>query len=167
MNSNTTVIEQQQIPLAESVTAAGLPYVDLVMAEGNRNLRAELLSKYYGRNLYLMAHLGNGIGFTINTADVGENIVDVELGSSIKQIPGFAEGFVTYQLVPIKEAKLPYEIGVHMNLDAIYEGRTAYIFSKNLGTGLYELKSVTTVNGIGNVALYTTELTDIMVLLQQ
>ena len=54
-----------------------------------------------------------------------------------------------------------------MNLGTEYVGKTAYIYSKSLLTGNYERVNITTVNEIGNVAIQTNELTDIIVLIAQ
>ena len=51
-----------------------------------------------------------------------------------------------------------------MNVGA-YNGQIAYLFSRDRITGEYVLSSITTVNEIGNVALQTNQMTDIMVLI--
>ena len=159
----SVVIPEQNAPLAEMVTEGGLPYVNVELDQKSR-LRAELLQKYYGRNLYLMANLGNGIGYTIDASGIDEKADTLELGSALELIPDFADGFITFHFKPYHTAILPYVIGIHMNVGA-YNGQIAYLFSRDLITGEYVLSSITTVNEIGNVALQTNRLTDIMVLI--
>ena len=123
------------------------------------------MQKYYGRNLYLMTHLGNGIGYTIDASMVTSDAAELELSSYMEEIKDFASGFTTKHFIPVKEAALPYSICIHMQVGAEYAGKTTYIFSKNFATGLYELRSVTAVNEIGNVALQTREMTEIIIMI--
>lgn len=162
-----TTIAQKLAPLAESVTETGIPYVDVALGKSDRRLRTELLQKYYGRNLYLMAHLGNGVGFSIYAADVQDVNTEYDFDSELTQLPDLQEGYKVFYMRPIKAMKLPYTAGIHMNLGTEYVGKTAYLYSKSLLTGNYALVSVTTVNEIGNVAIQTNELTDIIVLIAQ
>ena len=83
------------------------------------------------------------------------------------EVKDFAEGFTTYQLTALHSVKLPYAIGIHMNLGTEYTGCAAYIFTKDLTTGTYTLNSTTIVNEIGNVMLYNNQITDVMVLIQR
>lgn len=159
------IIVDENAPLAEAVTTEGLPYVDVTPQAKNGKLKAELLQKYYGRNLYLMTHLGNGIGYTIDASMVTSDTTELELSSYMEEIKDFASGFTTKHFIPVKEAALPYSICIHMQVGAEYAGKTTYIFSKNFATGLYELRSVTAVNEIGNVALQTREMTEIIIMI--
>ena len=159
------IIVDENAPLAEAVTTEGLPYVDVTPQAKNGKLKAELLQKYYGRNLYLMTHLGNGIGYTIDASMVTSDTTELELSSYMEEIKDFASGFTTKHFIPVKEAALPYSICIHMPVGAEYAGKTTYIFSKNFATGLYELRSVTAVNEIGNVALQTREMTEIIIMI--
>ena len=159
------IIVDENAPLAEAVTTEGLPYVDVTPQAKNGKLKAELLQKYYGRNLYLMKHLGNGIGYTIDASMVTSDAAELELSSYMEEIKDFASGFTTKHFIPVKEAALPYSICIHMQVGAEYAGKTTYIFSKNFATGLYELRSVTAVNEIGNVALQTREMTEIIIMI--
>ena len=159
------IIVDENAPLAEAVTTEGLPYVDVTPQAKNGKLKAELLQKYYGRNLYLMTHLGNGIGYTIDASMVTSDAAELELSSYMEEIKDFASGFTTKHFIPVKEAALPYSICIHMQVGAEYAGKTTYIFSKNFATGLYELRSVTAVNEIGNVALQTREMTEIIIMI--
>ena len=165
-STRLTTIAQEPAPLAESVTDAGLPYVDVALGKSDRKLRTELLQKYYGRNLYLMAHLGNGVGFSIYAPDIQDVMTEYDFDSELMQLPEH-DGFKVFYMRPIKAIKLPYSAGIHMNLGTEYEGKTAYIYSKSLLTGNYERVNITTVNEIGNVAIQTNELTDIIVLIAQ
>lgn len=170
-NTNTTITLQDiDVPLAATVseqTIAGIPYVNILMGAKDTKLRTQLLQKYYGRNLYLMAHLGNGIGFTISSQDAEKQQTDLQLGFDKEQLPDFAEGFYSVRLRPVTEAALSYSVGLHVNVGATYTGKTAYIFEKNLLTGAYERKSTEIVNEIGNVGLFTNQLTDVMILIER
>lgn len=162
-----TTIAQKLALLTESVTETGIPYVDVALGKSDRKLRTELLQKYYGRNLYLMAHLGNGVGFSIYASDVQDVNTEYDFDSELTQLPDLQEDFKVFYMRPIGAMKLPYTAGIHMNLGTEYVGKTAYLYSKSLLTGNYALVSVTTVNEIGNVAIQTNELTDIIVLIAQ
>jgi hypothetical protein len=54
-----------------------------------------------------------------------------------------------------------------MNFDKEYEGKTAYVFRRDIETNTYDRKEIVPVNEIGNVALHTDEITDIMVLIAE
>ena len=165
-STRLTTIAQELAPLADSVTDAGLPYVDVALGKSARKLRTELLQKYYGRNLYLMAHLGNGVGFSIYAPDIQDVMTEYDFDSELMQLPE-KDGFKVFYMRPVKAIKLPYSAGIHMNLGTEYVGKTAYIYSKSLLTGNYELVNVTIINEIGNVAIQTNELTDIIVQIAQ
>lgn len=164
MNTTTTIqIPEIDTPLAESVDIAGITYVNLALQGTDGKLRSALLQKYYGRNVYLMAHLGNGIGYSISALDVSE----VNLETSMQKLDNFATGFDTYFLKPADEATLPYELGLHINVGKEYAGTNAYIFSRSQETGEVELKRVMEVTEIGNVGLFTNELTQVFVLIEK
>ena len=136
-----------------------------MQAESAR-LKLEVLQKYRGRNIYLMAHLGNGVGYSISMADTDIS-EELDLSSDMNEVKDFAEGFTTYQLTALHSVKLPYALGIHMNLGTEYTGCAAYIFTKDLTTGTYTLNSTAIVNEIGNVMLYNNQITDVMVLIQR
>ena len=163
---NTIQILPQNVPLAEQVTENGIAYADVLMQAESARLRLEVLQKYRGRNIYLMAHLGNGVGYSISMADTDIS-EELDLSSEMSEVNNFAEGFTTYQLTALHSVKLPYAIGIHMNLGTEYTGCAAYIFTKDSTTGTYTLNSTTIVNEIGNVMLYNNQITDVMVLIQR
>ena len=169
IKESKSVLQQivpQQIPLAEAVSADGLPYVDVVLNGNEKLLGVELLQKYYGRNLYLMAHLGNGIGYSINAADMQSVTEELELASSLQSISD-EEGFKAFYMKKAKEIQLNYMVGIHMQVGQEYTGNIAYLFQKSILSGEYQLKHITTVDEIGNVALQTNELTDIVIMITQ
>lgn len=169
-NASATVktIDDTQIPLAETIVeAGGYPYANIQFGKNKAILKLELLQKYHGRNVYLMAHLGNGIGYTITNESLGSANTDLSLESTLTKVAGFAADFETFCVKPMKETQLTYQIGLHMNVGAEYAGKTTYLFSKNLKTNEYELSGVTTVNEIGNVGLLTDDITEVMVLIQK
>ena len=165
-SGNTIQILPQNVPLAEQVTENGIAYADVLMQAESARLRLEVLQKYRGRNIYLMTHLGNGVGYSISMADTDIS-EELDLSSDMNEVKDFAEGFTTYQLTALHSVKLPYAIGIHMNLGTEYTGCAAYIFTKDLTTGTYTLNSTTIVNEIGNVMLYNNQITDVMVLIQR
>lgn len=165
-SGNTIQIQPQNVPLAEQVTENGIAYADVLMQAESARLRLEVLQKYRGRNIYLMAHLGNGVGYSISMADTDIS-EELDLSSEMSEVNDFAEGFTTYQLTALHSVKLPYAIGIHMNLGTEYTGCAAYIFTKDSTTGTYTLNSTTIVNEIGNVMLYNNQITDVMVLIQR
>ena len=165
-SGNTIQIQPQNVPLAEQVTENGIAYADVLMQAESARLRLEVLQKYRGRNIYLMAHLGNGVGYSISMADTDIS-EELDLSSDMNEVKDFAEGFTTYQLTALHSVKLPYAIGIHMNLGTEYTGCAAYIFTKDSTTGTYTLNSTTIVNEIGNVMLYNNQITDVMVLIQR
>jgi hypothetical protein len=97
----------------------------------------------------------------------GASKKDINLNATMRKLNNFAEGFVTFQLTPYESAKLPYSVGIHMNLGVEYTDKTAYIFERDLDTNTYERKSIVAVNEIGNVMLNTDEMSDIMVLIAE
>lgn len=163
---NTVQSLPQSIPLVEQVTENGIAYADVLMQAESARLKLEVFQKYRGRNIYLMAHLGNGVGYSISMADTDIS-EELDLSSDMNEVKDFAEGFTTYQLTALHSVKLPYAIGIHMNLGTEYTGCAAYIFTKDSTTGTYTLNSTTIVNEIGNVMLYNNQITDVMVLIQR
>lgn len=103
---------------------------------------------------------GNGSSTDSDNADS-----DLNLASAFEKVVDFAEGFDTYHLQPVQEAALSYQSGLNMQVGVEYAGKTAYLFSKNLVTGVYQLSKIMTVSEIGNVGMYTNEMTDVMVLI--
>ena len=161
-----TEIKETKVPMAEQIVEAGaLPYANVTLDDEKAVLKLELLTKYYGKNLYLMAHLGNGVGYTIANEELGKAKGDLVLGSSMEKLVDFAADFDTFSVMPIQKKQLSYEIGLHMNVGVEYAGKVAYLFSKNLTTGMYELNKTMTVSEIGNVALMANEITDVMILI--
>ena len=158
--------QPQNVPLAEQVTENGIAYADVLMQAESARLKLEVLQKYRGRNIYLMTHLGNGVGYSISMADTDIS-EELDLSSDMNEVKDFAEGFTTYQLTALHSVKLPYALGIHMNLGTEYTGCAAYIFTKDLTTGTYTLNSTAIVNEIGNVMLYNNQITDVMVLIQR
>lgn len=161
-----TVIEPQNMPLAEQIVeSADIPYVNIAFETKEAVLKLEQLKKYHGRNLYLMAYVGDGIGYTIENEELGKAKEDLVLGSSMEEVADFTADFDTFQVQPVQEKQLFYEIGLHMNVGAEFAGKTAYLFSKNLVTGNYQFIKAMTVSEIGNVALKTNEITNVMILI--
>ena len=60
-----------------------------------------------------------------------------------------------------------FEINVNMNVGTVNNGKSAYIFQKNLVTKSFECVKVMPVSEIGNVAFTTTQISDVIVLVQE
>ena len=162
----TTRIDDVRIPMAESIVEGGaLSYAEIAFTDEKAALKLEVMQKYYGRNLYLMAHVGNGVGYTISNEELANVDSDLNLESTYKKVENFAADFETYHLHPVQETSLSYQVGLNMQVGVQYAGKTAYLFSKNLVTGTYQLCKTMTVSEIGNVGFYTNEMTDVMVLI--
>lgn len=161
--SNIVVIEDEKAPLTSSVTEAN-GVVEVVLTPADAVLKAAVLQKYYGRSMFVNAHLGNGIGFTVEADAV---TTDLNIGMSKEVVANFAEGFHTLKLQPVAPAKLGMTVGMHVNVGREYTDAHAYVFTWNAVTGLYEVKTVTTVNEIGNIGFYTDELTNVMILIEK
>ncbi len=161
--SNAVIIEEEEAPLASSVTEVN-GALDVVMTKDDAILKVTVLQKYYGRNMYLNAYVGSGLGFTVELDKV---MTDLNLGASMETVENFAEGFHTVSVKPVTAGKLGMTIGVHTHVGTEYVGATAYVFTWNGLTGLYEAKTVTTVNEIGNVGFFTDELTNVMILVEK
>ena len=110
--------------------------------------------------------MGNGVGYTIDALQMTGNEADLTLKNKIEKDENFATGFETYKLTVADEKTLSYAIGTHICVGKENAGKTAYIFCKNLVTGQYEVKNVMTVNEIGNVGLFTSEMTDIVIMVE-
>ncbi len=163
-----TAIEDTIVPLAPIVDSFnGLSIEEVAFKNDAAVLKAEVLQKYFGRNISLLAHLGNGVGFSINTKDIVAMSADINLGLTKSEVADFAAGFDTFSLVPSVESVLNMEVGLHVHLGYGYVGKTAYIYTKNVYTGSFELYRTCTVNEIGNVGLFTNQLTNVMVLVQK
>jgi len=159
-------IIEEIIPLASSVEEAGYSFVDLVLSNKNANLTSKLLGKYFGVDMMLQAHLGNGVGFTIDANTLSESNVEMNISSELRTLNTFADGFSTFHVKPSKAAKLGQEVGLHVNLGKEFEGKKAYIYTKNILTGKLEFKAAMTVNEIGNVGLFTSEMTDVVIMVE-
>ena len=162
---NKVKISEEATPLSGTFEN-GMTYKNIKLEKGN-TLKAEMLNKYYGKNMYLMTFLGKNIGFSIDASSIERNKQDIELESKWENIPGFANGFDTIKVTVAKETKLPFSMITNVNVGMDKIGKEAYIFKKSLVTGSYELGAIMTVNEIGNVILQTKELTDIMILIKQ
>lgn len=162
--STIVVIPEMDTPLAQTPIFGGLESVNLNLT-GTAKLQSDLIAKYRSRNMFLLAHLGNGVGFTINAGSMSADMKELNLETKKEVVVNFAEGFDTVKLSPSVKGQLGFEIGIHANLGVEYAGKTAYIFKKSTLTGEYSLSLVATVNEIGNVAIQTNELSDIMILI--
>lgn len=156
---NVVMIEDESTPLAQSFLTDGSYYIDVTPELVNDNLLMNVLHKYYGQNVYLLAHMGDGIGFTIDAENIVYGAGDLNLSGYMELVKDFEQGFTTMRFVPYHPTKLSYEIGLHMQVGVEYAGKTAYLFTKNLDTGLYEFQTTMEVSEMGNVMVNTKALT--------
>jgi hypothetical protein len=140
--------------------------LDISKSSGKLNIGA--IKEYYGEYDYIAAHLGNGIGITINNlGTLDDTISEINVGAEIVEVPNFAQGFDTVHIVPTTAAVLPCDVYMHIHVGTKNIGKKAYIFKFNSVENKYELNGIFDVNEIGNVAIATNEMTDIMVLVQE
>ncbi|MBQ6786958.1 MAG: endo-1,4-beta-xylanase [Lachnospiraceae bacterium] len=156
-------ITDSKVPLAPSIVDENDTSVSIVFSEKKALLRQSLLSKYYGKVYTFMAHLGNGIGFSMDANAIGGK--DVDLSATLQVVEQFADGFQSFKMNTQQNTVLNGELGIHVNVGVQYAGLQAYIFQKNITTGLYELKNTMPVNEIGNVAVMTNTVADMYILI--
>lgn len=142
----------------------GLPYAELVFKDGIAKLTREIIRQYLGKNVNLLIHLGNRVGFSIMAENLAMLPDGIDLSIERTEMEGFAEGFTTISLTAATKTELPFNVAMHTNVGVEYAGGTAYIFIYDKKTGKYEIKSVETINEIGNVMIVTSEITDVMIL---
>lgn len=159
-------ITEEIVPLASSVVEENDNCVNIMFSGKEALLRQSLLFKYHGKKLLLLAHLGNGIGYSIDAEKIGEDAEDINLAATLQIIEHFAGGFDSFRLEPENDAVLNHEIGIHINVGSQYAGQQAYIFQKNMTTGAYELCHTMPVNEAGNVAVMTNSISDMYILIQ-
>jgi hypothetical protein len=165
--SENAVAEQETTGIVEPIVieAADSTVEGVVYNPNQAILKQEIISQFYNDDKPLLVHLGNGIGISIAAEGVNDNLVDVDLSASLGEVKNFAPQFDTFRMKPKHESKLPYSAGINMNLGLQYKDRFVYVFVKNMTTGQYEFKYVTTVNEIGNIGVITDEFTEIMALI--
>jgi hypothetical protein len=141
--------------------------LNLNMANSKGRLNIAAVEKFYGQYDMIAAHLGNGIAITVsNISTLTGTDTEINVGATIVDVPNFASGFETKHIVPTKASELPFEIDMHVYVGVENAGKKAYIFRFNSKEKKYELKGIMDVNVIGNIALQTDEMTDIMILVQ-
>jgi hypothetical protein len=178
VTTSTAVVDESlsaippMLPVSSSstdttVSPATSDTINLDISKTKGVLNIALVNDYYGKYSMIAAHLGNGIGVTINNANIsaGEETT-VNVGATIVDVPNFAQGFETKHIVPTKASALPFEIYMHVNVGVENVGKKAYVFKLNSVGKTYELSGVMDVNAIGNIAIQTTEMTDIIILIQ-
>jgi hypothetical protein len=162
-NGNVTITDPDT-PLA-SAPALGNGVLNVKLEGKYGKFKPQAMQKYYGQYNYISTNLGNGVGITIDGSQFKGNESDVNLGFTMVKMPGFAEGFEAYRVTPYESSKLSYAIDVHMNFGKKFEGKTAYVFELDNAAKTYDRKEIVAVNEIGNVALHTNEVSDIIVLI--
>lgn len=163
--TQNTQIKDEEVPLADSTVIVG-EYLHVNLSQEQKVLRVKLFEKYHGMNLSVLAHLGNGIGYTIDTDFVSNMTADVQLGASLSEIRQFAQGFATYRVIPTQTQKFERSLTIHIHVGADHIGKTAYIFSLDSLTGQFVRKNIVAVSEIGNIALTTNELSQIMIMIE-
>lgn len=160
-------IDDEVVPLAQTFTLDGITYIDVTPELIDDKLMENVLHKYYGQNVYLLAHMGNGIGFTIDAENIMYGAGNLDLSGYMELVENFEPGFTTMRFVPYHPTKLSYEIGVHMHVGEEFAGKKAYLFTKNLETGLYEFQKTAEVSENGNVMVNSKSLTRTIAMIQE
>lgn len=164
--TTTVTINDEAAPLASSIT--GLPNgYEQVTVNANGILRAELLNKYYGTKTYFAAIMSKDFGITFDMVSANVFTTDLVLKYTIVSVPGFAPGFATIHAIANQIVTLPAYATLHFNVGAEHAGKAAYVFAMTEDKTGYELKTVMSVNEIGNVAFTTQNFTDVMILIEQ
>jgi hypothetical protein len=141
--------------------------ISLDLSRNAGRLNIEVIKKYYGEYDLIAAYLGNGIGITIDNQGIqNREVNEINVGANIVDLPNFATGFEAKHIVPTVYSTLPCDIYMHVNLGAENFGKKAYVFKLSKQSNSYELKGVMDINTIGNIAIQTDEMTDIMILIE-
>jgi hypothetical protein len=164
-SSSNDTISGAIVSPAPSIGFVGDDIANIGFNHNNAILSHDVMSQFYGQNKQLLLHLGNGIGISIEPNYVDKSFENINFSASLNEVKDFAPGFDTYHMQPVRESELPHSIGFNMNLGSQYYGDAAYIFVKDMTTGLYDNKGVTIVNEIGNIGFVIDEYTDTMVLI--
>ena len=164
--ASIVIIEEEAAPLAQMLTIGNAEYINVDMQKQTA-LKKDLLQKYYGVNSNMLLHMRKNIGFSLDMTTVSTIANEIELGCDVTEIAAFANGFKTLKLTPAKAAKLPYALGMHVHVGEEYEGKFAYVFTKDALTGAYSRQGVLAVNEIGNIGFYLAEMTEIMILIAE
>lgn len=137
------------------------------VSEKNAVMSSNQLRKYYGNTVYLLAHLGNGIGYSITATDINPEQTTLNLSAELEPLDDFADGFATLQVKMLNEALLPYRIGLHVNVGTQYSGKVAYLFLFDKSKGAYVSIGAMTVSENGNVMTPVDEIADIIIMIEQ
>lgn len=78
----------------------------------------------------------------------------------------YGQGFLAVTCMPNYPTQLEGEITLHLNLGAEHKGKIAYLFAKDMVTGMLECKQATEIDSIGNVEYKTNVYGDIVILYQ-
>lgn len=163
-SSNSAVeIADTLVPMANQAGVVTAQQADVALQGTDGILKCAFLQKYHGSNNWVRAHLGNGIGYMISPLESK----DLQLSAELEKLTYFAEGFDTFKITPKKEVKFENQTGFNVNLGLDYAGATAYIFCKDMTTGEFVLNRAMKVTEIGNVGFFTSELTEVYILIQK
>ena len=163
-SNNEPIIIENEVEVMSGSPYSGFAFAEMKLG-ANKFLRRQSIARFFGTNTILYSHLGNLVGITLDARQMV--CADVDLTIKKEVLPLFAEGYETYALIPKKEVTLSFEVGIHVHVGKEFVGKEAYIFQKNLATGQMEQVSVEYVNEIGNVALLTNQMSQVMVLIRK
>lgn len=166
--TTTVTIADTAAPLAAAPAALpeGYTYEQAIVTKGEV-LRAALLTKYFGQKVYFSAIFGADAAMTIDMQAAAGAVSDMRLGYTLAPIPAFAAGFETVHAIPLQRTSLSFHATLHFHVGSEYAGKQAYIFILDEAGDRYTQIKTMTVNEIGNVALDTSDITDIIVMIAQ
>lgn len=137
------------------------------VSDKNAIMTSNQLQKYYGNTVYLLTHLGNGIGYSITATDINPELTALDLSAELEPLDDFADGFATLQVKILNEALLPYRIGLHVNVGTQYSGKVAYLFLYDKAKGAYVPIGATAVSENGNIMTPVDVIADIIIMIEQ
>lgn len=159
------VIFDSAVPLVDTPTAeAAKESYDISLYGTDGILTAADLLKLKHRSMILNAFLSDRMAVTINPANMIQAMADLDLSMERDTTISYGQGFASVTYIPKKQAKLGYDVTIHLGIGAEHAGKTAYLFAKDLTTGELVCKQTTVINQIGNIA-YTTDEYSFMVVL--
>jgi hypothetical protein len=125
------------------------------------------MNKYYGQNVLLSAVFSSTFGITVDMANVPAATEDLKVEYTSRSLPSLSADFnSTYvKASSIKQLNFNAYLNFHVGTENI--GKTAYIFTLSSEGTSFELKKIMTVNEIGNVAILTDTITDMVIMIEK
>ena len=129
-------------------------------------LKASLLENYFGQKVFFSTIFSKDAAMMIDMQQVTKTD-DVKLGYKLSLMTNVEEKFDVIHAVPADIKSLPYNVMLHFNLGSRYNGKMSYIFAKNSSEEDYRLKKIMKVDEFGNVAFDTTDISDVIIMVEK